>query len=271
MRREPVGLALVAGGAVGAGEHVQPVELVAGVADVAAYGGVGPLPRPVAVEAQVQLDQLGDRVDLVLGELQRLHPLAGQLGADHVVVVEGDHAVVAEPAGARLADVVHQGGEAGDEVGAAAAAGPRGRSTARARSGCARRRPCGGGARRAPAPGPAARAARASARPVSTSRRRPRTGSGASTSLTSSSRTRSAETIVIRSAIAVIAVDHLRGDGEAQLGGEPGGAHHPQRVVGEGVLGAPGRPQHPVGEVDHAAERVLELLVRAARAPSSSP
>ena len=42
---QPLGLAPVAGGAVGAGEHVQPLELVAGVADVAAYGGVGPLAR----------------------------------------------------------------------------------------------------------------------------------------------------------------------------------------------------------------------------------
>ena len=55
---QPLGLALVAGGAVGAGQDVQPLELVAGVADVAAYGGVGPLAVAVAVEAQVQLDQL---------------------------------------------------------------------------------------------------------------------------------------------------------------------------------------------------------------------
>ena len=96
---QPLGLAAVAGGAVGAGQHVQPLELVAGVADVAAYGGVGPLARAVAVEPQVQLDQLGDRVGLVLGEAQRLHPLAGDLGADHVVVVEGHRAVVEELAG----------------------------------------------------------------------------------------------------------------------------------------------------------------------------
>ena len=55
---QPVGLALVAGRAVGPGQDVQPLELVAGVADVAAYGRVGPLARAVAVEAQVQLDQL---------------------------------------------------------------------------------------------------------------------------------------------------------------------------------------------------------------------
>ena len=91
---EPLGLAPVAGRAVGPGQHVQPGELVAGVADVAADGGVGPLPGAVAVEAQVQLDQLGHGVDQVAGELQGLHPLPGQLRADHVVVVEGHRAVL---------------------------------------------------------------------------------------------------------------------------------------------------------------------------------
>ena len=105
---EAVGLALVAGGAVGAGEDVQALELGAGVADVAAYGGVGPLARAVAVEAEVLLDQLAHRLGLVLVEPQRLHPLAGELGADDVVVVEGDHVVLGEPPGAGLADVVHQ-------------------------------------------------------------------------------------------------------------------------------------------------------------------
>jgi hypothetical protein len=85
---QPLGLGAVAGRAVGAGQDVQPLELVAGVAHVAAYGGVGPLARAVAVEAQVQLHQVGHRVGGVLGEPQRLHPLAGHLGADHVVVVE---------------------------------------------------------------------------------------------------------------------------------------------------------------------------------------
>src|SRR5690606_9793754 len=117
---QPLGLAPVAGGAVGAGEDVQALELVAGVADVAADGGVGPLAAAVAVEAQVQLDEGGDGVDLVVGEAQRLHPLAGDLGADDVVVVEGDRAVVEEPPGARLADVVHERGEPGDEVRAVA-------------------------------------------------------------------------------------------------------------------------------------------------------
>ena len=118
---QPVGLLLVAGGAVGARQHVQPVELVAGVPHVAAYGGVGPLARAVAVEPQVLLDELGHGVGLLAREPQRLHPLAGQLGADDVVVVERDHPVVGEASRARLADVVHQRREAGHEVRAAVA------------------------------------------------------------------------------------------------------------------------------------------------------
>src|SRR5688572_32291454 len=59
---EPLGLAPVAGGAVGTGEDVEALELVAGVADVATDRRVGPLALAVAVEAQVQLDQLRHRV-----------------------------------------------------------------------------------------------------------------------------------------------------------------------------------------------------------------
>ena len=63
---QPVGLGLVPGRAVGAGQDVQPLQLVTGVADVAADGGVGPPLAPdvaVAVEAQVQLDQARDGLD----------------------------------------------------------------------------------------------------------------------------------------------------------------------------------------------------------------
>ena len=57
-------------------------------------------------------------------------------------------------------------------------------------------------------------------------------------------------------------LDDRRVDREAELGGEPGGPHHPQRVVGEGVLRPARRAQHPVREVDDAAVRVLELAAR---------
>ena len=57
---DPPLLAGVAGGDVGAGQQVQSLQQVAGVADVAAHRGVGPA-QLVGVEPQVQLDQLGDR------------------------------------------------------------------------------------------------------------------------------------------------------------------------------------------------------------------
>ena len=59
-RLELGGPALVAGGHVGAGELVQLVEQRAGVAHVAAHGGIAP-PVTVPVEAQVHLHELVDR------------------------------------------------------------------------------------------------------------------------------------------------------------------------------------------------------------------
>ena len=269
MRASRVGLALVARRAVRAGEHVQPVELVAGVAHVAAYGGVGPLPVAVAVEAQVQLDQRAHGIDLVVAELQRLHPLAGQLGADHVVVVEGHRAVGLEATGAWLADVVHERGEADHEV-----RGPADRAAApspwpaRARSGCARRRPCGGGARRARAPARAARAA-----PGRRGRSRPGgSGRGAdgvrTTSLTSSSRTRSAEMISMRPAISVIACLTSGATSKPSCA-----ANRAARIMRSGSSpnessGRPGVRSTSVGQVQQAAVRVHEPVARA-RAPPS--
>ena len=60
--RERAALTLVARGAVGARELVQPVEQRAGVAHVAAHRRVGPA-LAVAVEPQVQLDELAHVVD----------------------------------------------------------------------------------------------------------------------------------------------------------------------------------------------------------------
>ena len=65
--------------------------------------------------------------------------------------------------------------------------------------------------------------------------------------------------ISIRPAMSVIADDHAGVEHEAELGGEARRAHHPQRVVGERVLGSPGRPQQSLGEIDHSPERVHEL------------
>ena len=65
----------------------------------------------------MQEDQLRHRIDLVLAESQCRQPLADQLRADHVVVVERHLAARLEPASRRLADVVQQRGQPDDEVG----------------------------------------------------------------------------------------------------------------------------------------------------------
>ena len=67
---------------------------------------------------QVQLDQPGNVCCLVLREPQRRHPLLCHLGPNHVVVVEGHRAIGRKLASARLADVMQQRGQPGDEVGA---------------------------------------------------------------------------------------------------------------------------------------------------------
>ena len=213
------------------------------------------------MEAQVLLDQLAHRLGLVLGEPQRLHPLAGELGADHVVVVEGDHVVLGEPPGAGLADVVHQRRQPRDQVGAAAgqarlevdrllqhrqavlvdvlvpvvlvALQREGRQLGqdvRRQAGLHEQPQAGHGV------GRQQQLDQLVAHPL---------GRDDADALGHAGHRR----------------HHLGGDLEAELGGEAGRAHHPQRVVGEGVLGPPRGAQHAVGEVDDAAERVLELLV----------
>ena len=135
------------------------------------------------------------------------------------------------------------------------------RSPAPARSASARRRPCAGGARRSPAAAPAARAARgrpARCRPAAPG---PRRGSAArAAACSSSSRTRSADTIVDPARPSSrIAATTARRDREAELGGEPGRAHHPQRVVAERLLRRrpacaaprpPGRRSPPYGSTN---------------------
>ena len=59
--------------------------------------------------------------------------------------------------------------------------------------------------------------------------------------------------------MAVIAAAHVVGDRHAEGGDEPGGAQHPQRVVGEGLRRGGRRAQQAAGEVDQAAEGVGEL------------
>ena len=96
---------------------MEALEEVTRVGHVAAHRRVGPGGLAVAVEAQVQRDQVGDGLDRRLVEVEGLHALARHLRAHDLVVVEGHGAIGLEAAGRRLADVVHEGGEAQDEVG----------------------------------------------------------------------------------------------------------------------------------------------------------
>ena len=62
-----------------------------------------------------------------------------------------------------------------------------------------------------------------------------------------------------------IAADRLEGlflDGEAQLRGEPDGAHHAQRVVGKGDVGIAWRADDALFEVRHPVERIDQLAER---------
>ena len=101
---ERFGLAGVAGGAVAAGQLVQLVEQMPGVVHVPSHRAVGPA-HAVRVEAQVQVHEPGHVIDDLVRIPQREQPFLRHPRADHLVVVE-PHAVVAEPARLRLADVV---------------------------------------------------------------------------------------------------------------------------------------------------------------------
>ena len=194
---------------VGARELVELVEQRAGVAHVAAHGGVAPSVA-VPVEPQVHLDQLADVVDHVVGVAQLAHALVGHARADHLVVVEL-HAVGGDLAGRRLADVVQQRREAQRQVGLGRARPPRR---------CGAARPCAGarGPVRAASAGELGQEPRRRA-PVSTSSSKPvPRARRATSSLSSSSRIRSAETISSRSRIARIAVDHPRRGRDARAG-----------------------------------------------------
>ena len=81
-------------------------------------------------------------------------------------------------------------------------------------------------------------------------------------SFDNSSRTRSADTFVMRSAIAVMAATTGGSTSKLQLGRETSSAHHPQRVVGERILRQPGRSQEMSLEVAGTAERIVEDVIR---------
>ena len=253
---QPRGAALVAGGAVGAHQLVQPRQQRPGVGDVAPHRRVGPLPVAVAVEPQVQVHQLRHVVDHLLGVLQRPHPLAGHLRADHLVVVEAHAAVGLVPSGRRACRCR---AAAPPTAAPDRRRRPRGRSPAAAPSANAGRRPCAGGVRRWPSASRRSRAAPPRRGRVCTIRSMPATGSAPRIILSSSAATRSA---VIRPSCAAIArhrLAHPRRHVEPELRDEPRRPQHPQRIVAERHLRRGGRVEHPGPQRGQTAEGIEEF------------
>ena len=179
------------------------------------------------------------------GVPQGREAVAGHAGAHHLVVVEGDPARTEGP-GPGLADVVEQGGQAQQPVGARLVDHGQGvgQHVLVAVDGVLLE----GEAR-------AARAGTRAARPVSTMNHSPGEGLSTTTSLSSSSRMRSAETIASRSCMArtasVSSGSGLRpnpamnraarsmrsGSSEKEISGSSGVRSRPRGEVGEPAVG----------------------------------
>ena len=164
-----VGPALVAGGAVGAGQLVEPLVERSGVAHVAAHGAVGPAPIAlvVAVEAQVQLDQAVTR---------RRCPRSGSAGPASAPgscgprPPRGGGTTPCPPARTSGSSACRRRGR-GRPAARSARAG-----SARPRRWCGPARPCGGGSGPARGARPGSSGRNSSARPVSTRNHRPGAG-----------------------------------------------------------------------------------------------
>ena len=75
--QQPGRLALVAGCAVGPGQHVQPRQLVAGITDIPADGRLGPPTSPAPVETQEQPEPPGHPIHLAAAGPQTPDPPPG--------------------------------------------------------------------------------------------------------------------------------------------------------------------------------------------------
>ena len=183
------------------------------------------------------------------------HPRLGQLGADHLVVVEGDPPVGLEAAGPRLADVVQQRGEPQHQV------GPVGLQV----------------------DGLLQHGQRVLVDVlvpvvlVALQPQRRQLGQHPVGQTGVDQQPQSLARVVGQQQLVQLVADPLGGDDrdpvrhrrhrrhdlrrhlEVELGGEPGRAHHPQRVVGERRLRGARGAQHPAGQVGQAAVRVDEV------------
>ena len=257
-------LALVLRGRVGARKAVQTLVQRASVLDVAADRGIRPRLLHVAVEAQMQVDQLADVLDHVVVEMQCLQTLARHLRADGVMTVEAHLAARFETTGLRLADVVQQSRQTQRQVrgrhrtvgtgfeGDGAFDDDHGVFDTSLWRWCSSISSCSAGIS----------GSTMSARPESTNASMPARGRSDSSSLTSSSRTRSAGDDFD-------AIDHVgqrfggfRLDAEAELRHETHGAHHAQRIVVERLPRIDGGTQHAFGQIVRTAERIDEFEFR---------
>ena len=271
---QPGRLGLVPGGAVGPGEHVQPGQQRPGVPHVAADRGVRPLARRRTRGTAGAARSAWPRRPPPRREAQRLQPGPGHRRADRLVVVEGDPAVRQQRAGLAACRCRAAAPPAGAPGPAAGRSAPPARWTAPARSASAGTRPCAACARRSPAAAWAPRAAPRRPPRCPPAARSPAPGRRAAGPAAACSARRGSarpRRPLSRGASSAHGHRHLRGHGEAELRGEPGRAHDPQRVVGERLLRAARRAQHLVPQVAQAAERVDQLQRRAAGRPSRSP
>ena len=208
----------------------------------------------------MQLNQPGDIVHDIFGEPQRGEPLSGQLGPDHLVVMEGHPAVRQPGTGPGLADVVQQRGQSQHQVTGEPV--PSLQPDGLAQHGeavlvdvfvtemlvCFEPQP---GHLRQHVLGHAGFDEQVDA-PRRVGRQHqlgqligdPFGGNG----------------LEQPGSLAPHGLAHVIGHGEAQLGGKPGGPQDAQRVVGKRLVRRPGRAQDLFPQRGQAAERIDQLM-----------
>jgi len=264
---KPLRLLPVPGRAVGPGQHVQPGEQGAGIAHITADGGIGPLAVGVSVEPQVEPHERGHVRDHGGREAKRGQPFARHGRPDHLVMVERHPAARQQAACLGLADVMKQRGQPHHQVAAQAVGVLEGDGPPEDGEGvlvdvlvpevlvCLQ--PQGGDLRQDLLRHAGVDKQRYAAHGTIRSRRPHQL------------RQLDVDPFHRHHGEAVGECAHGGADlgchPEPELGGEPGRAQYPQRVVGERILGRARRAEQPAPEVAEAAEGVHRLQGRKPR------